>query len=172
MAKENKLIISGQADLVTKSTAGALFVLIEGGLPKQQAMIKLGIHKPLATQLDKLATTYIDYYVQGEDVYNEKIARNTPKMQKYIESCIEVFIACEQAEAEFGNTLVGSVMAGVPESPELALKVLERRFADDWSPKKQIDIKKEVNTLIKTIEINMPGDTEPVDADFEVVTDD
>jgi len=169
MNKPSVLIVDNNS-LVTKSTAGALAVLIEGGLPKQHAMTKLGIHPPLAKQIDKLATTYIDYFIQGEDIYTEKIVRNTPKMQKYIEACVETYMACERAESMFAGHIVESIMSGIEENPELALKVAERRFAEDWSPKKQIDIKKESNTTIKQIVVNM-DQPDPIDADFEAINE-
>lgn len=164
----NKLIMVDRDDLVTKSTANAIHTLMSTGLPKEQAMTKVGIHPALVAQINKIAETYIAYYAEDGDVYKDKLTQNSPKMQQYIEACIDIHITCVSAEAEFANKLVESVMAGVEENPDLALRVLERRFADDWSPKKQIDMKVEKSSTITTIQVNQPVEC-VTDVEYEEV---
>lgn len=162
-----KMILAGDHDLVSKATSKALSTLVEGGLPVDQAMRKLGITKGFAAQINKIADAYIDYYIQGEEVYAEKLSRNTPKMQAYIEGCVDLRIAAERADAEFASVVVNSIMSGVRENPELALKVAERRWAPDWSPKQQVDIKKETIHVIKQIVVDMGSDADPIDVEYE-----
>ena len=163
------LILAGNHDLVSKATGKALHALVESGLPVEQALRKLGISKPFAAQINKIADTYIDYFIQGEEIYQEKLAQNTPKIQEYIQGCCDLRIMAEQAEAEFCSVVVGSVMRGVDESPDLALRVLERRFPEEWSPKKQIDIKKESTHVIKQIVVEMGAEDDPIDVECEEV---
>jgi hypothetical protein len=163
------MILAGNHDLVSKATGKALFTLVEGGLPVEQALRKLGISKPFAIQINKVADTYIDYFIQGEDIYREKLAQNTPKVQAYIEGCCDLRIIAEKAEAEFCSVVVGSVMQGVDENPDLALRVLERRFPDEWSPKKSIDIKRESTHVIKQIVVDMGAGDDPIDVECEEI---
>lgn len=166
----NKMIIADRDNLVTSSTANAVHTLIASGLPKKQAMIKAGLQPILVTQIDKIAETYIGYFSEGEDVYQEKIARNTEKMQEYIEACINIHITCIEADAEFANVVVESIAAGIQESPELALKVAERRWSDEWGAKKQTDVNVNSKSTITTIQVNVPvGET--MDADYEDADD-
>ena len=152
----NTMLILDRNEVVTKSTAAALFSLIESGLPKPQALIKLGINKTLSKQIDKIAETYIGYYSEGEEVYKEKISRNSEQMQNYIEACVDCYITCERADAEFAAIVVESIASGVAENPELALKVAERRWANEWAPKRETNVKVDTTSTIRTIQIEVP----------------
>ena len=164
------MIVMDRNELVTKSTAAALFTLIESGLPKSQAMTKIGINKSLAKQIDKIAETYIAYYSESEEVYMEKIARNSEQMQAYIEACVDCYITCQRADAEFASVVAESIAAGVAENPELALKVAERRWANEWAPKRETNVKVDTTSTIKMIQIEVPQ-IQAVDADYEVMDD-
>ena len=164
----NKMIIMDRDNLVTSSTANAVHTLIASGLPKKQAMIKAGLHPALVNQIDKIAEKYIGYFSEGEEVYEEKIARNSEKMQEYIKACINIHITCIEADAVFAGIVVESIVAGIEESPELALKVAERRWSDEWGAKKQTDVNVNSKSTITTIQVNVPtGET--MDADYEEV---
>lgn len=163
------LIILDHKELVSSSTANAIYTLMSTGLPRKQAFIKLGIHSELIKQIDKIAQTYIGYYADGgEELYEEKISRNTPKMKQYIDDCINIYIKCEEGDTEFASLVVESITAGIQESPELALKVAERRWSDEWGAKKQTDVNVNSKSTITTIQVNVPtGET--MDADYEEV---
>lgn len=164
------MIILDRDNLVTSSTANAVHTLIASGLPKKQAMIKAGLHPVLVNQIDKIAEKYIGYFSEGEEVYEEKITRNSEKMQEYIKACINIHIACIEADAEFASLVVESIIAGIQESPELALKVAERRWSDEWGVKRESNVNVNTKSTIQTIQINVPA-TDTINADYEEIED-
>ena len=65
--------------------------------------------------------------------------------------------------------MVQSIMRGVEESPEIALKVAERRFSDDWGQKRETNVNIDTKSVIKTIEIKLPSYEIVEEAEYEEV---
>ena len=169
MIRDGRMMMLDPGDVMSPSTVAAVHALVAEGLPKQHAATKLGINKPLLKQINKVAEKYIAYYTESEDIYLEKIGRNSDKNREFVENCIAFYIACERAEAEFASTVVKSIMRGVEESPELALKVAERRFSDDWGQKRETNVNIDTKSVIKTIEIKLPSYEIVEEAEYEEV---
>jgi len=163
---DRSLLIADPKQLMGQPMITAIHALIADGLPKRQAAIKLGIGDSMYRQITKVAERYIGYYAEGEDVYTEKLGRNSETGKTYIENCVAFHITCEQAEVEFADVVVQSVMRGVEESPDIALKVLERRFPKEWGQKKETNVNIDTKSVIKTIQINVPTSDDAMDAEY------
>ena len=169
--RSGRMIMTPNEELLDEGRMMGIVALIEGGLPTKSAFSKMGINKYSMKEILRVGQTFREYYELNPTKYEAKLGANTEKAQHFIMNCIRIFMKLDECTATYESTLVDKVNEAIDANPEIALKVLARRFPDEWGDKKQIKTETKKRIEIHTIRINAPPDDEGevLDADFEVI---